>query len=96
LISSACTRILIVDTEVTVIAKVQKWGNSLALRIPKSFAQEAQLEEETEVHLTVMNGQLVARRIPPRYDLAELLEGVRRDNLHAEIDTGPALGRELS
>ena len=74
---------------------VQKWGNSLALRIPKAFAEDAAVEEGTVVDLSVSKGRLVAvpvRRRKPK--LAELLRGVKRANLHGEVAHGPAVGRE--
>lgn len=75
--------------------KVQKWGNSLGLRIPKSFAQEASVEEGSSVDLSVSNGQLVVRPVPrDKYELQELLAGVTKENLHAEVATGEAQGRE--
>ena len=39
--------------------RVQKWGNSLALRIPKSFASEVGLEKETSVEVSLSDGKLV-------------------------------------
>lgn len=74
---------------------VRKWGNSLALRIPKTYAAEVGLSEDVDVDLSVRQGTLVvARRRAPEYDLDDLLAGVRRRNLHDEVDTGPAVGRE--
>jgi antitoxin MazE len=76
--------------------RVQKWGNSLALRIPKAFAAEARLAEDTPVELSLVDGKLVIRPLaqePPT--LGELLRGVTDQNLHGEWDTGPAVGREV-
>ena len=57
--------------------KVQKWGNSLALRIPKSFAAETVLEPGTEVDLSLVKGQLVITLIvKAEYTLEQLLEDV--------------------
>ena len=75
--------------------RVQKWGNSLALRIPKAFADKARLTEGTPVELLLVDGQLVIRPLakePPTLD--ELLQGVTDQNLHGEWDTGPPAGRE--
>ncbi len=76
--------------------RVRKWGNSLALRIPKSFAAEARLDENTPVELSLVKGKLV---IQPQADaplsLDELLQGVTDHNLHREWTTGPAVGREV-
>lgn len=76
-------------------SRVQKWGNSLALRIPKSFAIEAHLEQNTAVELLLEDGKvtvLPARSQPPT--LEELLAQVSDANLHDEVETGPAIGRE--
>jgi antitoxin MazE len=76
-------------------ARVQKWGNSLALRIPKSFADEVGLQRETSVEVSMTNGKLVVTPIAkPRMNLKELLAKVTKDNVHNEFDTGPAEGIE--
>lgn len=77
-------------------SRVQKWGNSLALRIPKSFATEIGLTDETPVELTLVEGKLVIAPLPaPRYCLADLLAGITPDNLHGEQATGAPQGDEL-
>ena len=76
--------------------RVQKWGNSLALRIPKSFAAEAGLREDGPVELSLVEGKLVVQPVPEKPPtLDELLRGVTDQNLHGEWDTGPAVGREV-
>ena len=76
--------------------RVQKWGNSLALRIPKSFAVEAKLADKSAVELSIVNGALVIQPlIPDNPTLAELLRRVTDENLHGEWDTGPAVGKEI-
>jgi len=75
--------------------KIQKWGNSLGLRIPKSFAAEAQVEEGTTVDMSVQNGRLLLRPLRARkYTLNALLKRVSRKNLHTEVATGKVVGRE--
>lgn len=75
--------------------KIQKWGNSLGLRIPRSFAAEAQVEEGSTVDLAVENGSLLVRPLRARkYALSELLKRVKRRNLHGEVPTGEPAGRE--
>ena len=74
---------------------VQKWGNSLALRIPKSFAAEVGLQRETSVEISLANGKLVITPIAkPKLSLKQLLAKVTKENIHHEIDTGPAMGDE--
>ncbi|RLT19912.1 MAG: AbrB/MazE/SpoVT family DNA-binding domain-containing protein [Planctomycetota bacterium] len=75
---------------------VQKWGNSLALRIPKSFALEAQLGEDSPVELSLVDGKLIIQLLVEEpINLDQLLRGVTDQNLHGEWDTGPAVGREV-
>lgn len=77
------------------LTKVQKWGNSLGLRIPKSFAKEASVEEGTTVDLSLRDGDLVVRSVhPKRYELRELLAQVTDENRHEEVATGRSRGRE--
>ena len=76
--------------------RVQKWGNSLAVRIPKSFAAEAGLHADAAVNLSLVKGKLVVQPIRPQpLTLAELLRGVTKDNLPGEWLTGPAVGKEV-
>ena len=63
--------------------RIERWGNNLALRIPKAFALESGLEEGGEVELSVEKGSLVVVPKVPSYTLEELLAGVRPSNLHA-------------
>jgi antitoxin MazE len=76
--------------------RVQKWGNSLALRIPKSFADEVGLQKETSVEVSLAEGKLVITPIAkPMLNLNQLLAGITKENLHHEVDTGPAVGKEV-
>ena len=75
--------------------RIQKWGNSLGLRIPRSFAAEARVAEGATVDLSVENGRLLVRPLRGRrYSLNGLLRHVSRRNLHGEVATGGAVGRE--
>jgi antitoxin MazE len=76
--------------------KVQRWGHSLAVRIPKPFAMEARLDDQTEVELTVSNGKIVVTpATEPAKQLKALLSRVTKRNLHREVDTGRPVGREM-
>ena len=77
------------------LTKVQKWGNSLALRIPKAFALDAQLANDSFVEITITEGQIIITPVvAPSWTLEELLAGINKNNLHHEIDTGSAVGNE--
>ena len=89
--------IFIVDTTggFAMTARVQKWGNSLALRLPKALADEFRLEQGSAVDLRVVGGKLVLEpHRPPQYRLEDLLKKVTKRNLHAEIKTGRPVGKE--
>jgi antitoxin MazE len=76
--------------------KVQQWGNSLALRIPKSFAAELGLKPEARVDLRLEDGKLWLEPVKQLvYRLEDLVEAITEENLHAEQDFGPAVGREV-
>jgi len=76
--------------------RIQKWGNSLALRIPKSFAQELGFDRNVAVDVSLEDGKLVV--VPATESpmaLERLLEQITEDNIHREIDTGSAVGEEV-
>ena len=76
--------------------KIQKWGNSLALRIPKPFALEIGLDQNSVVEVSISEGKLLLEPIiVPEYSLEQLLEQVTDTNLHSEVETGSAVGNEV-
>lgn len=77
--------------------KIQKWGNSLAVRIPKAFVEEAHIAYGTTVDLSFNDGKIVIepRHAEPKPCLEDLLKGVTEHNLHSEVETGAAVGREV-
>ena len=75
--------------------RVQKWGNSLALRIPKSFADEVGLQKETDVEVSLADGKIVVTPVTEsKLTLEQLLSKVTKKNLHHEVDTDSAVGNE--
>jgi antitoxin MazE len=76
--------------------RVQMWGNSLSVRIPKAMAQELHLQPNSEVEMSLEASNLVIKPVTrPVYDLDELLSQVTPENLHGEVDWGPAVGKEV-
>jgi antitoxin MazE len=69
-----------------VAKKIQKWGNSLGVRIPKAFIEKLQLEENTEVVIDVKNGSLVITPALREYSLDSLVDKITKNNLHREED----------
>lgn len=75
--------------------QVQKWGNSLALRIPKSCAVETKIENGSTVEVVVQKGALVVKPVvKDNLTLDEMLANITEENLHTEIDFGKSEGRE--
>lgn len=77
-------------------ARIQKWGNSLALRIPKSFATQSSIEQGSVVDLSLDNGRMIVERTREQeYSLEDLLARVTKKNLHSEVDFGTPVGKEV-
>lgn len=77
-------------------ARVQRWGNSLAVRIPKSFAEESGIEDGSQVDISLNDGSIIVTPSrTPSYRLDDLLAKVTAENLHEETDTGAPVGREI-
>lgn len=75
--------------------QIQKWGNSLALRIPKSFAVESKIEQGSTVEVSLESGKIIVFPVTEQeFSLDELLAKVTPENLHGEIDTGASVGKE--
>ena len=77
-----------------------KWGNSLAVRIPKVFAQEMGASVGKTANMEVRDGKLVVEMAKPklrrrrRYRLEQLVAGIKPENRHSEFEWGPPVGNE--
>ena len=81
------------------IVEFRKWGNSLAVRIPKALADAVKVSDGKRAELKVENGTLVLRPVVKparkvRYTLDELLSGMTPDNVPQEVDWGARRGNE--
>lgn len=75
--------------------RVQRWGNSLALRIPQAFAVQAKVAEGTAVDIAIEDNRLVVTPVQHRYRLEDLLKRIDRRKRHPEVRTGAAVGKEV-
>ncbi|MCF7801236.1 MAG: AbrB/MazE/SpoVT family DNA-binding domain-containing protein [Candidatus Marinimicrobia bacterium] len=78
--------------------KIQKWGNSQGLRIPKHLLAEARIEMGDDVEVTVQEGTLVIsplKNVRKRYKLADLIKEIPADYEPEEIDWGKPVGKEV-
>ena len=74
---------------------MSKWGNSLALRIPKIFGADLDLEEGTEVEISIANGSIIITPVSSKYELEDLVRGITAENRHTETDWGAPRGDEV-
>ena len=76
-------------------ATVQKWGNSLALRIPHSLAKDVHLHQGSVVNLSLVEDKIIVKpKSRRRYTLFQMLKGITKNNRHQELDWGKPTGRE--
>lgn len=76
--------------------RIQKWGNSLAVRIPRPYAEESNLREDSPVDVQVRNGKLVIVPLPqPEFSIEALVEQISPQNRHGEVGTGKPVGNEI-
>lgn len=75
----------------TVVLK--KWGNSLALRIPKDISNTLNIGNNSVMELSIENGALIVK---PKINtlLETLVSEINSENLHKEVDTGRSIGHE--
>ena len=81
------------------IVEFRRWGNSLAVRIPKALADSLRVSDGRRAEIRLENGALVLRPIvkparKPSYTLDQLLSGMTKDNVPEEVDWGPQRGNE--
>ena len=76
------------------LTTIQRWGNSLAVRIPKPFALQAELAENSEVDISVEGDRIVVSPAMKEWKLEDLLAGITRRNSHREIAWGDEAGGE--
>ncbi len=73
---------------------IRKWGNSLALRIPRTLAADSHLISGSQVDVALEDGRLIVAPVTAGMTLDALLAAITPDNLHGEISTGRRVGRE--
>jgi antitoxin MazE len=81
--------------EFMIKARVVKWGNSLAVRIPKTVAERARLTEGDSIFIEALDGQVTLRPARKISTLEELVAKITPENCHEEIEWGPGVGKEI-
>jgi antitoxin MazE len=81
---------------IQMLAKAQKWGNSLAVRLPKTMAEECGIEAESPVEIVREDNLIIIRPVRKKgFTLDNLLEGVTKDNIHSEVSSGKPAEKEI-
>ena len=75
-------------------AVVKKWGNSLGIRIPSIIARELSLKDGSRVNIDNRGKEIVITSIQ-KNKLSDMISKINEQNLHAEIDTGESVGKEI-
>jgi len=78
------------------VAKAQKWGNSLAVRLPKAMAEECGIEADSPIEIVREENSIIIRPVSRKeMSLESLLSRVTEDNIHSEVPTGKPAGKEI-
>ncbi|WP_157052512.1 AbrB/MazE/SpoVT family DNA-binding domain-containing protein [Ornithinibacillus contaminans] len=83
------------EGEIFVTTKVQKWGNSLAVRIPKVVTDNTKIVEGSDINITVENQTIKITPVKKKPTLEELMAQITPENQHDVVDWGKPVGREL-
>lgn len=76
-------------------AMLQKWGNSVALRLPRSILEPANLKAGQNVEVSAEANRVVIQAARPEYTLDNLLAKINKHNLHEPVNSGGPVGKEL-
>jgi antitoxin MazE len=76
-------------------ATIHKWGNSLAIRIPKNITKDSRVSEGSNIDIMVEKGNIVLSPERKEYSLKEILKKITIENIHSEISTGDQTGGEI-
>ena len=76
-------------------AILQKWGNSVAVRLPRSILEPAHLKPGQKVEVSAEVNRVVIQAAQSEYTLVELLTKITKKNLHEPVDSGAPVGNEL-
>ena len=78
------------------VTKIQKWGNSLAIRLPKAFTEQTGVENGSAVQISLQDGKIILSPVNSRAKLLDsLLDKIDESTIHGEIDFGKPVGKEL-
>ncbi len=76
------------------VTTVQRWGNSLAIRIPKAFADQARLNEDSDVEISIDGDKITLAPARRGWKLDDLVSRISASNIHTETNWGDRQGNE--
>lgn len=85
----------LLERDQPMLAKAQKWGNSLAVRLPKSMAEKCGITVDSSVEVLRENDSIIIKPVKKKFSLETLLAQVTAENQHSEVPTGKSRGKEL-
>jgi antitoxin MazE len=86
----------ILNVYTTMEATIKKWGNSLGIRIPKSFSAQAKISDGSKIEINMEGNKITIVPIQKKtYELDELLSMVSEENVHYEIESDGPIGNEV-
>lgn len=74
---------------------VQKWGDSLAIKIPDIFAKDINIQPGSHIDLKKVKDKLILKPCTRKFTLKKMLSGINENNIHSETSTGEAVGNEI-
>jgi antitoxin MazE len=74
---------------------LQKWGNSLALRIPAGFVRQIKVRQGDPLRLSLSNNKLTIQAAKPLYRAKDLIRSIKTNQIHQETDWGDRRGNEV-
>ena len=80
------------------LTRVQRWGNSQGIRLPKKVLSQAEIAVGEEVDVKVENHRIVVeapQRVRGRYRIEDLAARMPEGYSPSEEDWGEPIGREV-
>lgn len=75
--------------------KVQKWGNSYAVRLPKAMVDSLDMKNNSQVEIVAHKGVISIRPKVHKVELKDLLQRVTKETMHSGVDWGKEKGNEI-
>ena len=89
-----CISIVYTESGAVLVTSIQRWGNSLAVRIPKAFAEQARLSENSDIDISIDGDTIVIAPAKREWHLDELVKQITPRNRHNETAWGDTTGKE--